>query len=104
MGIGRMLEAMGWLMDLIKNLPLCAVLREKIATLVQEKAALVGEREVLSAKCAHLQAENEILKNQSAELGQEIQRLKDEATERFRVVGPRRFGSPRDRNPYRDFP
>ncbi len=113
-----MLAPMGWLMDLIREIPLSSVLRERLVDADREIAHLRAELSVLQAKHeklqeeheklqadhAALQAEHADLKIRASQLEQENQRLQQEASERFRAKGPRRFGSPRDRNPYKNFP
>src|SRR2546421_12473495 len=59
---------MGALFDLLKDIPLSAVLKEKIATFESENAALKTEIAILKDDKRKLQAENKRLKHEIEKL------------------------------------
>ena len=68
---------MGWITDLLQELPLSAVQRERLALAEQKYSLLETSNTDLKSKYAILESETEALKLENVKLQQEIQRRDD---------------------------
>lgn len=77
---------MGWIIDLLKDVPLSTVIREQLIAAEKKALLLESENAVLNTKIKELESENAILNTKIKELESENKNLRQEIQRRDDII------------------